>query len=133
MKSEEPANQSIKVLRTFAIIAVLLGAAGSLGFTLYTGRNNSSVLLILLFCAWVLSPFMALLVVDFISKRWTDRNRVRLYGLMLVVAVVSLIGYSGLMLPRAKPAFVFLMIPLASWVLLAIMVMVGRRSRKEPK
>jgi len=46
---------------------VLAGAVGSLGFTLYTGRNNKSVLLIVLFFIWVPSPFIGLLVANVVT------------------------------------------------------------------
>ena len=132
MKSEEPGDKSFHFFRTSALLAVLLGAAGSLGLTLYTGRNNNSVFLMLLFSGWVLSPFIALFVADIISKRWTVPTRMKLYRLMLAVAVVSLIGYSGVLIPaETKPAFVFLIVPLASWILTAIFILIAiRLSRK---
>ena len=50
------------ILRILAFIAVLLGAAASVGLVLWVGRQQQSRLLLLLFSLWVLSPFMALLL-----------------------------------------------------------------------
>jgi len=117
---EKTRSRSSNLLR---IMAVLVGAAGSVGLTLYTGRHNDSVLLIVLFATWVLSPFMALLVANMVSKRWLVSTRVTLYILMLVITIGSLVSYSGaLSPPRTKPAFVFLVVPLISWLLMTIVI-----------
>ena len=61
---------TLGLLRAAALIAVLAGAAGSVGLMLHAGRHNASRILLALFALWVLSPFMALLLVNVISKRW---------------------------------------------------------------
>jgi len=107
-----------------AVLTVLAGAALSLGFTVYTGRNNNSVVLLLLFVGWVVSPFIALLLVNIVAKRWSLLERLSLYGLMLLVTLGSVIMYSGLWGPAgAKPAFVFLVVPLLSWLAMGIAVL----------
>ena len=104
-----------------ALIVLLAGATGSLGFMFNAGRNQKSILLIALFTAWVLSPFLALLVADIISKRWTIFTRGTLYFLILFITLGSLVSYSGaLSLPGTKPAFKFLIVPLISWLLIVI-------------
>jgi hypothetical protein len=114
---------ALKHFRTIALIVVLAGAAGSLGLVLHTGRNNNSVLLLSLFVAWVLSPFIVLLVINAIAKRWPAFTRATHYCLMLVVAFGSLISYSGVLSPPGtKPAFVFLVVPLVSWLLMVIVI-----------
>ena len=85
------------------------------------GRHNSSLLLPILFILWVSSPFAALLIADRISKRWSIHTRITLYWLMLVIAAGCLISYSGLLSPPGtKGAFVFLVTPLLSWLLIVI-------------
>jgi hypothetical protein len=111
------------LLRTIALTSVFAGAVGSLGFTLYTGRHNASFLLILLFTTWVLSPFIGLLVADIFYKRKSNLTHMRLYYLMLASSILSLISYSGVLSPSdAKPAGVFLIVPLISWLLLILML-----------
>ncbi len=113
-------------LRALALAAVAAGAGGSIGLTLYTGRNNHSVLLILLFAAWVLSPFIALLVANLASKHWQALTRMSLYILTLGLAIVSPVAYSGAWSPPGtKPAFMFLVFPLLSWLLIAIVIRVA--------
>ena len=123
---------SLSILRTMAVVVVVAGAVASVGLMLHAGRNNKSVLLIALFVIWVLSPFMALLVVSVVSKRWPVLTRVTIYSLMLILTLGSLVSYSGaLSPPGTKPAFVFLMVPLISWLLIAIATSLSRRlSRK---
>jgi len=126
-------NFKLSLLRMVALGMVIAGAGGSLVLVLRTGRNNNSVLLISLFVIWVLSPFVALVVAHVISNRWTFISRVTLYSLMIVVTLVSLVSYSGALSPRGtKPAFVFLVVPLLSWILLAVVIwtakLLSRRS-----
>jgi len=102
---------------------VLAGALGSLGFVLYTGRNNDSIPLEVLFIFWVISPFAALLIDFKISSRWSVLKRTTLYFLMLVISIGSLVAYSGaLSPPGTKAAFVYLVVPLISWVLILIVI-----------
>jgi hypothetical protein len=120
---ERNKSWSVNLLRTLALTAVEAGAVGSFGLMLYAGGHNPSVLLVVLFAGWVLSPFMALLVANAVAKRWSILTRVTLYSLMLVIPLGSLVGYSGVLSPPGtKPAFVFLVVPLVSWLLMTITI-----------
>jgi len=113
------------------MISVLAGAGGSVGLMLLVGHRNNSRILLVLFAIWVLSPFMALLLANVTSKRWSVHTRSTLYSVMLVLTLGSLAvyGYVALGPPTAKPAFVFLVVPMASWLLIAAFISV-RLSRK---
>jgi hypothetical protein len=119
-------------LRILALIVMLVGAIGSLGFMFYAGRHQNSVILITLFTVWLLSPFAGLLIADKISKRWTVLARVTLCWLMLVLTFGSLIIYSGAISPPGtKPAFKFLVVPLISWIIIVTVIpIVNRLSHK---
>jgi|SRR5690348_4254424 hypothetical protein len=114
-------------LRIAALIAVLIGAAGSVGFTLHAGHRNPSRFLIVLFVIWVLSPFVALVFLNFISKDWSVITRATVYSAMLVLSLGSLAIYGRVALepPRAKTAFVFVVVPPSSWLLMALAVLVA--------
>ena len=125
------------LLRAAALIAVLAGAAGSLGLMLHAGRRNDSRILLVLFTIWVLSPFVALVLAYVVSKRWSVLTRATLHSVMLVLTLGSLAIYGDVALgpPRAKTAFVFVVVPPASWLLIAIVVPIaalisGRLSRR---
>jgi hypothetical protein len=119
---------NLHFLRTMALIVMLLGAIGSLGFMFYAGRNQNSVILIALFTTWVLSPFGGLLIADKISKRWTVNTSVTLYWLMIVLSLGSLIIYSGALIPLGrKPAFKFLVVPFISWLLILTVIPIVSR------
>jgi hypothetical protein len=116
--------RSLSVLRTAALVALPAGAAGSIGFMLRAGHRNPSRILLILFAIWVLSPFVALVFATIISKDWSVLTRTTLYGVMLVLTVSSLAIYGDVALgtPRAKTAFAFLVVPPASWLLIAITI-----------
>jgi len=115
------------VLRAAALVAVVAGAAGSVGFMLRAGRRNPSRLLILGFLIWVLSPFVGLLWADIVSNRWSVVPRATLYGVMLILTLVSLAIYGNVAFgpPRPQAAFSFIVVPAASWLAIAIAVAIG--------
>ena len=119
-------------LRTVALILLIVGAVGSLYFMFNASRNQKSILLIALFSGWILSPFVGLFLADKFSKRWTVNIRSSFYWLMIILTIVSLVGYSGAInTPKTKNAFVFLIIPLISWLLMIFSILTARRlSRK---
>lgn len=110
------------LLRTGAHIAVLVGAVGSVGFTLWAGQRNASRLLMVLFVIWVLSPFVAMLFANFVFKNWPVTTRATLHSLLLILSLVSLAIYGQVALgsPRSKTAFVFVVVPPLSWLLMAL-------------
>lgn len=114
-------------VRRAALAAALAGAAGSIGFMLYAGRRNPSRILVLLFAMWVLSPFAAAVLAWAKSDRWSALTRTTLYGTMIVIATVSVYVYGVVALghTRLKLGFVFLVVPLVTWLVLAIAVLVA--------
>ena len=126
MTEKISSNQNL--LRTTALTVVLLGAVGSLYFMFNAGSNQKSVLLLALFTAWVLSPFVGLFVATKISNRWTVVTRSSLYLLMILLSIGSLVAYSGALTPSGtKPAFIFIVIPFVSWLLIVIVIPIVRR------
>jgi hypothetical protein len=124
-------------LQAVALIAVLAGAVGSIGFMLRAGRHNSSRLLLVLFTVWVLSPFAVLLSAYAVSKRWSILTRRALYsvGLLIAVGPLGIYGEVALGPPRAHTASAFVVVPPASWLLIAMTVAIaawisGKRSRR---
>jgi hypothetical protein len=130
-------RRSIGLLHAVAQIAVVVGAVGSVVLMLWAGHRNRSGILLILFVGWVLSPFVGLALADRASMRWSVPTRATLHGLMLILTLVSLAIYSGVV-PRPagwKPAAVFLIVPLVSWLLMAIALPIagwvsGRLSRR---
>ncbi len=129
----------LRLLRGASLIAVLAGAVGSISLTLYAGRHNHSRLLLVLFVLWVSSPFAILVWAYVISKRWLVLTRATLYSLMLVLTLSSLALYGQVALgpPKAQTAFMFVVVPPASWLLIAIVVpfaarLSGKRSHRTP-
>ena len=126
IENPETKRTSLSLLRKTALVTLFAGVVGSLTMMFQTGRNNDSVFLMTLFAAWVFSPFAALAIASRISVRWSNLRRAILYCLVLLITVGSLIGYSGALSPAGtKPAFVFLVIPLISWLLMAIVIPVA--------
>jgi len=119
-------------LRTAALILLVVGAVGSLYFMFNASRNQKSILLITLFSGWILSPFVGLFLTEKFCKHWIVHVSSFFYWLMIILTIASLLGYSGaLNTPKTKNAFVFLIIPLISWLLMIISILIARRfSRK---
>jgi hypothetical protein len=108
----------MSVLRAIALIALIAGAACSLWLTLRAGHNNPSIVLMILFAGWDLLPFAGLL--------WMWRKA--RYTVTLLVALGSPAIYSYVVFgpPRPQIAFWFLMVPVASWILIGIAAISAR-------
>jgi len=127
-------NSSFIFLRTIALVVMLFGAVASLYFVINAGRNNNSILLRAMFVIWTLSPFVAFLFADTISRRWPFLITLTLYWLMLAVTLGSLVCYSGAFnISKTKPAFIFLIVPLISWLLMIIVILVAQRFLRRDK
>jgi hypothetical protein len=124
-------------LRAAALIVVLAAAVGSVGLMLRAGRHSPRILMVLI-GTWVLAPYVALVLFDRVSTRWQALTRATLHGVMLVIAVGSLVVYGyDVVHPQAKAAFVYVAVPLASWVLVALAVPLAalvssRRAHRRP-
>lgn len=116
------------LLRRTALIAVPVGALGSLACMFYVGRRQSSIILIILFTGWVLAPFAALFWTAMQAKTWPVVARAALHVAMLVITLGSLAIYGLIAFgpPVSKPAFAFLVVPVASWLPIAVVVAMGK-------
>jgi hypothetical protein len=112
-------------LRAAARAAMAAGSAGSVASMLLVGRHNPSRFLMALFAGWVLAPFIALGWANVVS----NRRSVLADSVTLAIAVGSLAIYGAVAFgpPRAKPASIFLMAPLASWLVIAITAWLSQR------
>lgn len=122
-------------LRAVALIALVAGAVGSVGLMLHAGRSTPRPLLVL-FVIWALSPFVALALAHRASMRWSALTRAALDCVTLAITLGSLAIYGGIIAPPvgSRPAFVFVAVPPASWVLMAVVVsiaaLISRRRAK---
>ena len=119
-------------LRAAAGLALLAGAAASLAFLFHASHNRQPVLLAM-FVVWVLSPFAVLALAHFAAAVWTASSQTGLYKGTVSVALGTLLvyGYDAWRPRKAQPAFVFVVVPLVSWVVIAIVFpMVARRSAR---
>ena len=127
---------TLALLRAVALIAVGAGSVGSLGLMFRADQRTPRFLLVI-FVFWVLSPFVALAWANVVSKRWPVLTRAALYGVTIVITLGSLACYGKLILPPAGSprAFMFVAVPPASWLLVAIAVSIAalisrKRSRR---
>lgn len=126
-------DRSLVPLRSVARAALLLGAAGAMILMLRAGGRSRPVLLVPLFAAWDISPFVLLWIADRFAATWTRASRTALYSLMVIVAVGSVAYYiADAIWPRpAQPAFPYVIAPPVSWLLIvAVLGMTAMFSRK---
>jgi hypothetical protein len=108
-------------LRATARVALIAGAAGSIALMLRAGARQRSLLLILLFTGWVLSPFLGLALANLRAARWPPRVRTALHATMVAVSFLCLTLY-GMHAVRGamKAGFVYLVVPAAAWFLIVV-------------
>ncbi len=119
----------LTLLHAVALAAVVAAAGGSVGSMFWVGRHNPASILLLLFALWVVSPFIGLQLANTFSRRWSVRTQATLHAVTVALALGSLAiyWYVALRPPTPTPAFVFLVMPLASWLLLATAVLAAAR------
>jgi hypothetical protein len=107
------------ILRAAALTLTVLGAVGSVALMLYVGRRNPSIVLLAMFVVWVLGPYVVMLRAYAIASGWPELTRTTLYALMLIIPIGTNVIYGRVAwYPHAQPAFYFLVIPVASLLLL---------------
>lgn len=111
-------------LRSASLVALWIGAAGTLALMLRAGGRSRPLILVPLFTVWDLSPYALLLVADRFSNRWPAATRTALYYVTIAVAVGSLAYYiADVFWPRkAQPAFPYVMAPPVAWAFIAIVM-----------
>jgi hypothetical protein len=102
-------------------VALLAGAAGSIALMMHAAAHQQSIVLILLFTGWVLSPFLGLAMVNMRARRWQPATQSALFGVMISVAFISLSIYAlQAKFPEMKAGFIYLVVPAGCWVLIAM-------------
>ena len=126
MNGESRTGGHSGLVRLLALIVVAAGAAGSIYLMIHASQHPQP-LLVALFVIWVLSPFLVLAWAILVSKRWPGVIRVALYGVTFVITLGSLAIYGNLVMPPAGSprAFVFVAVPPASCLLMAIVVSIA--------
>ena len=126
-------NRVLSLLRTLVLIAIVAGAVGSVALMFRAGRNPPWFLLVMFFF-WVLSPFVVLAWAHGASKRWPVLAQATLYGVSLVITLGTLAVYGKLVSPPAgsPAAFIFVAVPPASWVAIAVVVGIAALISRTP-
>lgn len=131
---EKRKDSSLAGLRLMALVALVIGAAGSIGLWIHAARHPPPVLIVL-FVIWVLSPFLFLGAAHRKSGRWLTGTQVTLHIVTLFVAVVSIAVYADDAVAHrtAHPAAVYVLVPPISLLLSAIAlgVAAGMAKRKQ--
>lgn len=116
-------------------IALTVGGLGSLAAMLWVGRRNPSHVLLGLFALWILGPFVLLWLAGRFSRHWSSATRATLRIVSVLVPLVSLGIYAdeALRPHRAQGAFMFVVVPVVSYLAVAVIVgaaaLLARRRR----
>ena len=113
-------------MRAVAIVALIVGAVGSIGLMLHA-KQHPPPLLVGLFVIWVLSPFAALGAAHRASKRWASGTQTTLHVVTMFVVLASLLIYGDDAVNHrtAHPAFVYVAVPPASWLFGVIALLIA--------
>ena len=110
-----------------ARLAMIVGATGGLVSMFIVGHRQRSVLLIVLFATWVLSPFVALALVQARAKGWpsTSRTMVRYAAILISLGTLATYVYVIVRPLKSQPASTFLIVPFVSWVAVVVVAALG--------
>ena len=118
-------------------LILIIGSVGSLALMLYAGRSNTHILITIGVIFWVLAPFALLALAERRSASWAPAMKTTLETMIWIVVLGSLViyAYRAAVPPRATGAFLFVIVPPVSVVLLLVALVIvsvmSRPSRKE--
>src|SRR5271165_2750828 len=100
--------------------AVVVGAIGSAGLTLWAGRHNPSLLLHVLFAGWVLLPCAGLLAAHRAAQNSPPGVGAAMHAAIVALAVLPVALYVtvAVLAPGHPATFAFLAVPAVSWLAL---------------
>lgn len=118
-------------LRSVAVVARWLGALASLALTLYAGRHNRSILLVTLFAGWTLLPYFGLIAAGRLAQRTPPGIASAIHAAALLLALVPPAIYAvvSILAPGRPATFAFLMVPAASWLAIATLLIAARLNK----
>jgi hypothetical protein len=129
-------ERNVARLRIAALIAITVSLALSICLFLRAGQRTPRLLLLAM-AVWVLSPFAILAWLNLVSKPWPILSRVAVHCVTLVITLGTLAVYGDDAVGhrRAQAAFVYVIVPPVSWLLMAVTIavpalIVRRRSRQ---
>ena len=128
MRAKNETVGALTGLRLTALIALVIGAVGSIGLWIRAAQHPPP-LIIVLFVVWVLSPFVVLGIGHVVAKRWAPSTQAALYWVTLLVSVASIVIYADDAVSHrtAHRAAVYVVVPPASWIVSAIAIGLGAR------
>ena len=120
MSQTTPPRGSTDPLDAAALVAALAGAAGSLALLLRAGRRSPLVVMVLM-ATWVVAPFIVLLLALVRASRWPAlvRRTLSIATILLALASVAIYANDGLRPEGKPPAFLFVLLPPLSMVVIA--------------
>lgn len=115
--------------RRAAIVALILGAIGSLVLMARMGRAQRSILVIALFVVWDAGPFALLGFAVWASRGWDVRARMAVYAVSFAVSIGSVGAYlvDTLGPPHPQPAFMYVIVPPIAVVAAGIALLTAHR------
>jgi len=133
MKSQTGGDTSLAGLRSVALIVLVFGGIGSIGF-LRRAQQHPPPIVVVGFIVWVLAPFILLGIANILSPRWRRTVRVALFAMTLFVAAASLAIYfdDSVAHRTAKPAFVYVAVPPASVIISALGLWIAMLTARKP-
>lgn len=125
-----PQSRFPSYIPALARAATIVSAIVSLGCMFWVGQHNRSIVLVTLFAVWVLSPFIGLLWARRFAYWYQYAAQAMIYGLVFLVSIGSAIFYAiAAFGPHWRyPALPFLAAPLASWLLIGMVLLVVKLS-----
>lgn len=102
------------------MVACIIGALGSAALAAYAGRHNPSHLLVAIFCAWTMAPFLVVALAAAAARTPPIRAALRVAAPVLAAGSLALYAASAFGYLHAKLGFVFLIGPAASMLAIGI-------------
>ena len=114
------------------MLVLVASAVGALMSMFTVGHRQRSVVLMAMFTVWVLSPFVALWLINGKARRWDPPAGSGLEYATVLISLAALGRYVWVLIRPVEhqPASTFMIVPFASWVAIAVAAGVARRQSR---
>jgi hypothetical protein len=123
----EAAVSGPRWLHRASLLSLVFGSVLSLALELYAGRNNQHFITQVGFVGWVMGPFVILAWAHMRSAAWSARMRRALWSITVFIGVATVALYAHRIYrpPKAQPAAVFTITPVASVLLIVVALLIA--------
>jgi hypothetical protein len=122
-------NDLFRLPKVSASVSIIAGIVSIV--LLFNASEHPPIILRTLFIGWVLVPYIGMIIITNITKKRDEKSQRLIFYSLISLSLLSMIAFTGIFRPEnSKPAFTWLIVPLVSWIIIAIILLISKKIEK---